>query len=344
LLVDTLLDPHGPREHIVQARLGISQAWAAKLLTVGVPAGLPLEYDRVTGAVVHTLGQLAAAPAGTAWESFHFALNDTVVGDNRIPPYRMDFDEALKRNLLPVPQDQFGDPGPGESYEHWVDVPLEPPAGAVRADLALLYQPTSWEYVQFLVLANDGSIPFLAQEGQNLLNAWLATAMASPITMASETWDAGCNPNIQEYCQAKVSSTGCTPQIGTTGMPSLSGPDDFHARATQIPGQTTGLLMWGYGPNPPGAGSTGIPGLLHPSPRGGLLCVSQAHLWGGLTSAGAAGSCNGVLDAHLTESFFAANGIASGTQLYIQFWYADPAHPDGSGLGHTAALRFTLCP
>jgi len=65
---------------------------------------------------------------------------------------------------------------------------LNPPAGAARADIKLLYQPTSWEYVQFLYLANTGQNAFLAQEGTNLLNAWLNTGMAEPHVMAATAW------------------------------------------------------------------------------------------------------------------------------------------------------------
>lgn len=51
-----------------------------------------------------------------------------------------------------------------------------------------MYQPTSWEYVQFLYLANDQESAFLGQEGVNMLDAWLHTGMAEPYTMATITW------------------------------------------------------------------------------------------------------------------------------------------------------------
>jgi hypothetical protein len=57
-----------------------------------------------------------------------------------------------------------------------------------------MYQPTSWEYIQFLDHANDGSVAFLASEGANILDAWLNagmatnTRMAAPHVMASTTW------------------------------------------------------------------------------------------------------------------------------------------------------------
>jgi hypothetical protein len=81
--------------------------------------------------------------------------------------------------------DQYGDPGPGGVYEYWDEVALNPPSGAVSGTINLLYQPTSWEYIQFLDLANDGQNAFLADEGTNMLEAWLNTGMAPPHTMAT---------------------------------------------------------------------------------------------------------------------------------------------------------------
>ena len=99
----------------------------------------------------------------------------------------MRYDDAWERNALPVPPDQYGNPGPGGVYDHFDRVTFEPPAGAVRGEVSLLYQTTSWEYVQFLALANDGSNAFLADEGQNMLEAWLNTGMSAPYEMATVT-------------------------------------------------------------------------------------------------------------------------------------------------------------
>ena len=60
----------------------------------------------------------------------------------------------------------------------------------MTADISLMYQPTSWEYIQFLDHANDGSVAFLANEGANILDAWLNTGMAAPHVMETTTWTA----------------------------------------------------------------------------------------------------------------------------------------------------------
>ncbi|OGO39143.1 MAG: hypothetical protein A2W35_13740 [Chloroflexi bacterium RBG_16_57_11] len=186
--VKSIVDLDAANTKIYEAHYGMTQEWANQLLALGYPASLPLTFDRVTGAVDYTLGQLAAQAPGTYHETFHFVLNNTVAKDNRIPPYGFKYDDARVRNSLPVPATQYGSPAAGGTYNYWDDVALNPPAGAAYAQINLLYQPTSWEYVQFLYLANTGQNAFLANEGVNLLNAWLNTGMAEPYVMASATW------------------------------------------------------------------------------------------------------------------------------------------------------------
>ncbi len=186
--VETLLSLDGPYAPVYEAHPAMTQEWAAQLIGLGVSDALVLSYDRATGDPTFTLGDLAALPAGSYHTTFHFALNNHLAKDNRIPPFGMSYDEAVARNILPVPGDQYGAPGPGGTYEHWDEVALNPPVGAVSADIVLYYQPTSWEYIQFLDLANDGSNAFLGQEGQKIRDAWLATGMAAPHAMTSTTW------------------------------------------------------------------------------------------------------------------------------------------------------------
>jgi hypothetical protein len=96
-------------------------------------------------------------------------------------------------------------PTGGAVFNYWDDFVLNPPAGAVTADIKLMYQPTSWEYIQFLDHANNASVAFLANEGANMLDAWLNTGMAAPHVMASTTWtlpdaDGDGVPDAQDNC------------------------------------------------------------------------------------------------------------------------------------------------
>jgi hypothetical protein len=188
--VKSIVNMADPNTKIYETHYGMTQEWANQLLSLGYSPDLALSFNRVTGAVDYTLGQLAAQEPGTNHETFHFVLNNTVVKDNRIPTYGMTYEEARKRNTLPEPATQYGNPSPVGTYNYWDLVALNPPAGAVYAEINLLYQPTSWEYIQFLYLANNGQNTFLADEGVNLLNAWLNTGMAETYVMASTNWGA----------------------------------------------------------------------------------------------------------------------------------------------------------
>ena len=187
--VNSILDLHDPNTKIYEAHYGMTQEWAHQLINLGYDSNLPLSFDRITEAVDMTLGELAGKTTGTFHETFHFALNNIIVKDNRIPPYNMSYSEARKRNALPVPTDQYGKPGPNGSYNCWDIVNLNPPVSAKSATINLLYQPTSYEYQLFLKKANTYSEgAFLAEEGKNMFEAWLKTNMAEPYVMATTTW------------------------------------------------------------------------------------------------------------------------------------------------------------
>jgi len=183
---ESILDLEDDELYIFEAHMGMTRDWASQIVTAA-NRGLPLTYDRLGNEAVYTLGDLAAGNAGTELETFHFVLNNTVTKDNRIPPFEMSYDEAQRRNALPVPADQY-DGAPGGTFDHYAEIGLNPPAGAASATIDLVYQPTSWEYIQFLYLANTPGNGFLDNEGANMLEAWAETGMAAPAVMASTTW------------------------------------------------------------------------------------------------------------------------------------------------------------
>ncbi len=204
--VHSILDLEDPRNRIYESHYGLTQGWASQLIGHGYDTGLVLAYDRITGAPLETLGQLAAQEPGEYAESFHFVLNNVVAKDSRIPPYGFSYDEARKRNALPVPDSRYGGV-PGGIYDYWDEIDIgamAAAAGASSASIDLLYQPTSWEYIQFLAHANKGSNAFLAGEGLNLLDAWLnagdaTTRMAQPHVMTSASWG-----EVPAVCEAPV--------------------------------------------------------------------------------------------------------------------------------------------
>jgi hypothetical protein len=209
--VRSIIDLYGANTKIYEAHYGITPDWASSLLQLGHPSNMPLAYNRVSGATTLTLGQLAASSGPQ--KTFHFVLNNTILNDNRIPPYGFSYTEAERRNALPVPASQYGG-GAGGVFNYWDVISLNPPAGATYATIDLLYQPTSWEYIQFLYLANDGRDSFLASTGADLLEAWLNTGMAEPYAMASATWG---TPAQQEDTAMRV-TTFVTGSVSKKGV------------------------------------------------------------------------------------------------------------------------------
>ena len=203
--VESILNLNDPNLKIYEAHYAVTKDWATTIQTLHGD-NFVLSYDRLTGAVECTVSDFISgikpACSGDHHDTFHFALNNYVASDNRIPPYGMSYDIARKRNALPVPANQYGGGASGSTYNYWDEIDLNAlkPAGAVYATIDLLYQGTSWEYIQFLWKGNNGSNAFLGQEGVNMLDAWINAEvpvamevagdrkMVPPVVMASASW------------------------------------------------------------------------------------------------------------------------------------------------------------
>ncbi|HSK38916.1 MAG TPA: FlgD immunoglobulin-like domain containing protein, partial [Arenibaculum sp.] len=149
-------------------------------------------YDPATGILNHDanlvayeiklgispgLGGAIGLPSG---ESFHFALNDTVVKDNRIPP----------QGFLNATFDVFGgkpvDPTkPAPRYadgQNWDLSTFHLPPSARSATATLRYQTTSKEYVEFLRDENTTN-----SAGQLMYDLWAANGRSAPVAMAADS-------------------------------------------------------------------------------------------------------------------------------------------------------------
>jgi len=332
--VDTLIAPNDPNTHVIEVDNGMTQEWAAQLVGFGISPSIPLAFDRVSGAVLQTLGGLAASAPGSAYSTLHFVLNNTQITDNRIPPFGLSYDEARTYNALPVPPTQFGNPGPGGFYQHWSNIPLAPPATASRAEIELLYQPTSWEYMQFLALSNNGTSPTLASAGQDMLDGWLATNMAAPEVIARAQWGWKAP---RTYCTAKVNSLGCTPAIGWYGQPSASASQGFQVVARNLRNNKPGLLLFSR------AGRAAQPF------AGGTLCVAAPISRTSVDTSGgraAGNNCSGSLSVDFNQII--ASGLdpalVAGVQINAQFWGRDAAFVAPNNVTMTDGLEFVIGP
>jgi cytochrome c553 len=117
------------------------------------------------------VGGAVGLPAGP---TFHFALADTIYGDNRIPP----------RGFTNVGFTTIQSPPVAYAYadsQFWDETTYMFPDSANFVEVALLYQTTTKEYVEFL---RDENVTNSA--GDDLYNAWVAQGKCAPVTMVSD--------------------------------------------------------------------------------------------------------------------------------------------------------------
>lgn len=142
-------------------------------------------------------------------------------------------------------------------------------------------------------------------------------------------------PAPATYCTAKESSQGCTPEIEASGAPSLTVGDLFRVRASLVINNQVGILAWS-------AAADAKPFF------GGTLCLGAPVIrTAGQTSGGSAppaADCTGSFDFHFSQAYMAQFLISAGATLHGQYWYRDPYHPDGLGVGLSDALSFVVIP
>lgn len=281
--VESILDLQGSNTRIYETHYSVTRAWATTIEALH-GADFALNYDRYSGNVVCTVGEFLVDDndpgkkdecKGEYIDTFHFTLNNFVSLDNRIPPYGMNYDTAQKRNTLPVPNDQYGGSGIGSTYNYWDEITLNPPAAAHHARIELLYQGTSWEYIQFLNLANNQQNEFLGQEGINMLDAWLnATTemdplnrtMVAPVVMASTEW-VGDVTNDPPTCSIDNPAGNVEIQVSESV--------NYSGTASDTDG-TIASFDWSFAGGSPASASVEDPGLVNYSETGVYLTSFSA--------------------------------------------------------------------
>ena len=204
--VNSITDP-GAR--VYEAKMAITQDWALELLGLGVDPLLPLSFDRVTGAVEMDLATLAASPAGSEHETFHFVLNNKFIKDNRIPPYGMDRDTAAARNALPVPETLYGNPAPGgvirSLRRRCADTATRaPPAPRWNSSTRRRAGSTSSSCCS----PTPARTPTSQLPAKSLFDAYMATGQSTPEVMTTTRW---CDmPGTDEDVEITTSVNGST--------------------------------------------------------------------------------------------------------------------------------------
>ena len=160
--------------------------------------------------------------------TFHAALADGLYKDNRIPPRGYRIDDAEARLVTPM---WHGVAAPelysAQEYEGgWDDISMTVAAGADRVEIALYYQVTSREYIEFLrdeingtgstlstpppsgepqayIAQTDPFFDGLRAWGDTIYALWLGNVEvpgAAPIQMATVTVVEVCVPSGDEIC------------------------------------------------------------------------------------------------------------------------------------------------
>ncbi len=139
------------------------------------------------------------------------------------------------------------------------------------------------------------------------------------------------SPSI--YCTAKINSLGCLPTMGFSGTPTLSGTDDFQLHAAALISRQNGILFFGFA-----AAKAPF--------AGGTLCVAPPLVRTPPMNSGGSPppACDGTFAFPFYQSLMAAQALVPGDTVYAQFWCRDPFHADGTGIGMTDAVAFTVAP
>jgi hypothetical protein len=111
---------------------------------------------------------LANRPEGPG---FHFAVNNTYFKDNRIPP--MGFTNAAFTLIQAQPVEYSYADG-----QYWDDTLFDIPSGATRAEVRVLHQTTTKEYITFLRDANVTN-----NTGQIAYDQWVLHGKSTPTEM-----------------------------------------------------------------------------------------------------------------------------------------------------------------
>lgn len=134
---------------------------------------------QIEGGISSRLGPAIGMPVGF---SFHFALNDTIYMDNRIPP--RGFTNA---NFTAIQSPVVGYVYEDGDYSDETQYPV--PAETKFVEATVYYQTTSKEYIEFLRDENVTN-----SLGQELYDAWVGQGRAAPITMVADTLSVAFDP------------------------------------------------------------------------------------------------------------------------------------------------------
>jgi hypothetical protein len=137
------------------------------------------------------------------------------------------------------------------------------------------------------------------------------------------------------HCTGTPTSLGCVPEMTWTGLPSVSGTDDFQVTCRDVIPNVAGLLILSPTPGftPFGPGTLCFAGQIRRRP----VQISF--------DTGAMGSCSTyAFTDHLSQSYLAQQGFTVGTTVFCQYVSRDGGFAPPNNLSLSEGLRFTVLP
>jgi mono/diheme cytochrome c family protein len=209
-------------------------------------------YARVYEAVLGLSDSAAAALGLPPGPSFHFALTDTVLLDNRIPPRGFTNAGFASRLASPV----------GASYPDgvsWDEATYPLPPSAARVHASLWYQTSSREYIEFLRDENEGNVFDRDGWGARLYDAWERHGRSAPalvdslsFTVADTVTSAG--PGVALPAGYRLDPPYPNPFNGAVSLRyALPGAGGLDVDVVDLSGRIVAVLA--RGPRPPGEGT-----------------------------------------------------------------------------------------
>lgn len=153
-----------------------------------------------------------------------------------------------------------------------------------------------------------------------------------PFTLAGDDGVSTC-PASFGYCTNLISSSGCSPAIGSSGVASLTNPGGFTVTCSALEDNKNGLIFFGT------TGTNSAPFF------GGTLCVAPTLYRLPVQGSGGAATCSGTMSNTLADYLAHPSGgslVIAGAVVNSQGWFRDPAAAFTVGL--TGGLEFTVCP
>lgn len=138
------------------------------------------------------------------------------------------------------------------------------------------------------------------------------------------------------HCLGTATSLGCVPQMTWSGLPSVTGPDNFTLTCREVVPNVAGLLILSPTPGftPFGPGQLCFAGQIRRRP------VQVSMNAGGTPT----GCSTYIFTDFLSRAYLASQGFTVGTTVYCQYVSRDGGFAPPNNLSLSQGLRFTILP